>query len=481
MAGLIPSPYFQRYRCLFRLKKNAGAYAEDAAVGYSESEASSEEQEVGGEVEGENSSLGAPSSLSLWMSTNTTTTGDGQSFDIPAEEYIWSSHGVGPKQLKKLRKKHPHKSKILSMVTGGHSGKKSSSGIFGHSSNRRNNEYEISKEMASLNKTDGDQLRQLVEESVRDNIRRPSLLTYELVDLYYPQPQRKRPLVLVAPKHVGRQQLIEGLLRSKRTRYDVPVIHTTNPEAKSTEFQQYQVITKQDFQQLHKAKSFVEWGVFNKHYYGTKVSSIESIVKAGKVCVIALRPDVINITRVWGYTDGLAAIKGITFVLLIINDGNSSSQDSFCVQIGFLNCRLLSGAIGDSIRAIRRTPFLPCVIFVSPPDNLDEMRKLSKQWNNATANIPDDELKSCMEESQKMEQHYGHFFEFLIVPRSPDTALAELTNIALELERKPQWVPAQWIDLAWHVAAQAMREHANSDKTLSENGSKNQSDIVKSG
>ncbi|VDL60317.1 unnamed protein product [Hymenolepis diminuta] len=425
MAGLVPSPYFQRFRCLLRLK-NAKAYAEDAAVGYSESEASSEEHEDGGEIDGENSSLGTPSNLSLWISTNaTTTTSDGQSFDIPAEEYLWSSHGVGPKQLKKLRKKQSRKSKILNMVTGGNSGKSGYGGIFGRTSNRRNNEYEISKEIASLNKTDGDQLRQLVEESVRDNIRRPSLLTYELVDLYYPQPQRKRPLVLVGPKHVGRQQLIEGLLRSEPKRFAIPVIHTTNPEAKSTEFQQYQVITKQDFQQLHKTKAFVEWGVSNRHYYGTKVSSIESIVKAGKVCVIALRP--------------------------------------------------------DSIRAIRRTPFLPCVIFVSPPDNLDEMRKLSKQWIKSNANISDDELKACMEESQKMEQHYGHFFEFLIVPRSPDTALSELKNVVLELERRPQWVPAQWIDLAWQVAAQAMREHANSDKVLNENANKRESGVVASG
>lgn len=63
-----------------------------------------------------------------------------------------------------------------------------------------------------------------------------------------------------------------------------------------------------------------------------------------------------------------------------------------------------------------------------------------------------------MEESQKMERHYGHFFEFLIVPRTSETALAELKQVALDLERRPQWVPAQWIDVAWQVAAQAMRE-----------------------
>ncbi|VDM30731.1 unnamed protein product [Hydatigera taeniaeformis] len=401
MAGLVPSPYFQRYRCLLRIKRE-GAYTEDAAAGYSESEAS--EQEDGGAdvvhglVDGDISSLNASrSSLSLWMSSNATTPttgGDGQGFEALDKEYLWSSHGVGPKQLKKLRKKRSRKTRLLNVVTS----------RFTHSTSRRANEYEISKEISSLRQTDGDQLRQLVEESVRDKIRRPSLLTYELVDLYYPQPERKRPLVLVGPKHVGRQQLIEGLLRSEPRRFSMPIIrksmsYTTDPEAKSTEFQTYENVTKQDFHRLHKERAFVEWGVYNRHYYGTKVASIESIIKAGKVCVLALRP--------------------------------------------------------DSIRAIRRTPFLPCVIFVSPPDNLEEMRKLSKQWTNSAANIPDEELKACIEESQKMEQHYGHFFEFLIIPRTSETALAELKQAALDLERRPQWVPAQWIDLAWQVAAQA--------------------------
>lgn len=81
-----------------------------------------------------------------------------------------------------------------------------------------------STELSTFSQGDGDQLRQLVEESVRDSIRRPSLLTYELVDLYYPQPQRRRPLVLVGPTHVGRQQLIEGLLKCDEKRFSLPDI-----------------------------------------------------------------------------------------------------------------------------------------------------------------------------------------------------------------------------------------------------------------
>lgn len=39
MAGLVPSPYFQRYRSVIRLRRGGGL-EEDAAAGYSESEES---------------------------------------------------------------------------------------------------------------------------------------------------------------------------------------------------------------------------------------------------------------------------------------------------------------------------------------------------------------------------------------------------------------------------------------------------------
>lgn len=97
MAGLVPSPYFQRYRCLLRIKQE-GAYTEDAAAGYSESEAS-EQDDAGadaehGFVDGDVSSLNTSrSSLSLWMSSNATTPTDGdggQGFDSLGEIYLCS-------------------------------------------------------------------------------------------------------------------------------------------------------------------------------------------------------------------------------------------------------------------------------------------------------------------------------------------------------------------------------------------------------
>ena len=49
------------------------------------------------------------------------------------------------------------------------------------------------------------------------------ILTYEEVALYYPQPNRKRPIVLIGPPKVGRQQIRQQLMESDIDRFAAAV------------------------------------------------------------------------------------------------------------------------------------------------------------------------------------------------------------------------------------------------------------------
>lgn len=49
------------------------------------------------------------------------------------------------------------------------------------------------------------------------------ILTYEEVALYYPQPNRKRPIVLIGPPNVGRQELRLRLMESDPERFAAAV------------------------------------------------------------------------------------------------------------------------------------------------------------------------------------------------------------------------------------------------------------------
>ena len=49
------------------------------------------------------------------------------------------------------------------------------------------------------------------------------ILTYEEVALYYPQPNRKRPIVLIGPPNVGRKELRQRLMESDFDRFGAAV------------------------------------------------------------------------------------------------------------------------------------------------------------------------------------------------------------------------------------------------------------------
>jgi len=48
-------------------------------------------------------------------------------------------------------------------------------------------------------------------------------LSYEEVALYYPQPNRKRPIILIGPPNVGRQELRQRLMESDPDRFAAAV------------------------------------------------------------------------------------------------------------------------------------------------------------------------------------------------------------------------------------------------------------------
>ena len=54
------------------------------------------------------------------------------------------------------------------------------------------------------------------------------ILTYEEVALYYPQPNRKRPVVLIGPSNVGRQELRQRLMESNLDRFAAAVPRKKN-------------------------------------------------------------------------------------------------------------------------------------------------------------------------------------------------------------------------------------------------------------
>ena len=98
----------------------------------------------------------------------------------------------------------------------------------------------------------------------------------------------KRTVVLVGPNNIGRQGLRERLVKLK-SQYG-PAIPTTSRNKRSDERngEDYYFVSKQQFEQYIEEEKFVEYGDYEKNYYGTSYSSIEDVLKSNKTCVLNL-------------------------------------------------------------------------------------------------------------------------------------------------------------------------------------------------
>lgn len=222
--------------------------------------------------------------------------------------------------------------------------------------------------------------------TANDDSEAEEILTYEEVALYYPQPNRKRPIVLIGPPGVGRQELRSRLMTSDQERYGVAIPHTSRtPREDEKDGVDYHFVLRHILEQDIANQKFVEFGEYEKNLYGTSLHAIRAVVQSGKICILNLHP--------------------------------------------------------QSLRILKNSDLKPYVVFIAAP-NIDKLRtNRLKQGVKFTEN----ELKEIIEHSRELEEVYGHYFDYIIVNFDLDKAFNELLQEINRLEVEPQWVPAHWV------------------------------------
>ncbi|VIO99091.1 Uncharacterized protein BM_BM8201 [Brugia malayi] len=212
------------------------------------------------------------------------------------------------------------------------------------------------------------------------------ILTYEEVTLYLSKTGRKRPLVLCGPEGVGCLELRQRLAEFDKDKFASAIPHTTRP-MKSGEINgvHYHFVTKNNFQEDAKAGKFIEYGEFEKFLYGTSLASIQAVIDRAKICLLTLK--------------------------------------------------------AENLNALRRTTFMPYVVFIAPP-SLQQLRRQKEILGQH--GIKDEQLKLILNEGKTTEKHFGHLFDRIIVNVDLDRSLEELKEIVRRLEMEPQWVPTFW-------------------------------------
>uniref|UniRef100_A0A8D2AWJ0 MAGUK p55 subfamily member 4 n=1 Tax=Sciurus vulgaris TaxID=55149 RepID=A0A8D2AWJ0_SCIVU len=218
---------------------------------------------------------------------------------------------------------------------------------------------------------------------------------YEEVVRYQRRPTDKhRLIVLVGPSGVGVTELRRQLIEFNPNHFQSAVPHTTrSPKSYEMNGREYHYVSKETFENLMYSHRMLEYGEYKGHLYGTSVDAVHAVLDEGKVCVMDLEP-----------------------------------QD---------------------IQVARTHELKPYVIFIKPSSLscMKESRKNAKIITDYFVDMKfkDEDLQEMEDLAKKMETQFGQFFDHVIVNDNLQDSCAELLSAVQKAQEEPQWVPATWI------------------------------------
>ncbi|XP_032715959.1 MAGUK p55 subfamily member 4 [Lontra canadensis] len=218
---------------------------------------------------------------------------------------------------------------------------------------------------------------------------------YEEVVRYQRRPsEQHRLVVLVGPSGVGVNELRRQLIELNPEHFQSAVPHTTRSK-KSYEMdgREYHYVSKEVFESLVYSHRMLEHGEYKGHLYGTSVDAVQTVLDEGKICVMDLEP--------------------------------------------------------QGIQLARTQELKPYVIFIKPSSMscMKQSRKNAKIITDYFVDMKfkDEDLQEMEDLAQKMEAQFGQFFDHVIVNDHLQDACAQLVSAIQKAQEEPQWVPATWV------------------------------------
>ncbi|TMS22549.1 hypothetical protein E3U43_012814 [Larimichthys crocea] len=216
-------------------------------------------------------------------------------------------------------------------------------------------------------------------------------LIYEEVTQYLPRPgERPRLIVLIGSLGARITELKQKVIAENPRLYGLAVPHTTRArKCHEREGVEYHFITKAAFEADIQNGKFIEYGEYKDNLYGTSLESIHRILDQNKVCLVDVQPEV--------------------------------------------------------LKTLRTAEFKPYIIFVRPRINDQDQRKPLGSSSSLSLGITEDDLQEMKQSSERMDECYGHWVDYVLTKEDPASALAELQVVLERMQTEPQWVPVSWL------------------------------------
>ncbi|XP_044589048.1 MAGUK p55 subfamily member 7 isoform X4 [Cotesia glomerata] len=229
-----------------------------------------------------------------------------------------------------------------------------------------------------------------------DDFDREEIPTYEEVAKLYPRPGLYRPVVLIGPPGVGRNELKRRLLVTDPDKYKTPVPYTSRPPRPGeVDGKEYYFVTREQMEQDIESGKFIEYGEYKGNLYGTSGESVSSLINAGFVCLLSPHYQALKMLR---------------------------------------------------------TPYSkPYVIYIKPPrfeilkETRNEARARSTFDESNSRGFTDDEFNEILHSAARIEFLYSHLFDEVIVNGDLAIAFEQLVTAIHRVESEPLWVPASWV------------------------------------
>ncbi|XP_029929073.1 MAGUK p55 subfamily member 4 isoform X2 [Myripristis murdjan] len=217
---------------------------------------------------------------------------------------------------------------------------------------------------------------------------------YEEVVRYQRLPQDTyRLIALLGPSGVGVNELRRRLIDINPGIFQGPIPYTTRaPKSYEESGREYHFTSREMFDNMVYNNKFLEYGEYKGNMYGTSIETVKEILTR-KICVVDIEP--------------------------------------------------------NAIQAVRTHELKAYIIYVKPPsmDRLRQTRQDAQITTNYYINRPfkDEDFQDMEDAARKMESHYWHLFDNVIVNDSLQEACLQLLTAVRRAQDEPQWVPASWI------------------------------------
>ena len=199
-----------------------------------------------------------------------------------------------------------------------------------------------------------------------------------------------RPIVLLGAPNVGRHELRRRLLQNDSQLFELAIPHTTRARRlEETPDIDYHFVSEADFLAQVACHSFIEFGQYDRHLYGTSIDAVRTIGQIkGKICLLNLNP--------------------------------------------------------DALKTFEKTDLYPYVIFIGAPLSIERLKRLTLDRRE---HLTERDYRDILRRSQSIERQYRDLFDHVLINDDLDQTYYQLKDLIDKIQHDPQ----QWIRTSYRL------------------------------